>query len=62
MGPPQGGCWDSSLDEPWVQGWAERMDSSSPVFCVCSHGQSRRTALKGPPKRPSRGGLLQAQP
>lgn len=24
----------------------------------CSHGQSRRTALKGPPKRPSRGGLL----
>lgn len=58
--PVQGGCCGCSRDIPSVPGWAwaESYTVSQLRFCVCSHGQSRQTALKGQPKHPSRGSLL----
>lgn len=58
----QGGCWDSSLDRPWVPGWAERMGSSSAVFCVLQPRAEQANSSKGTAKAPQQGRPPQAQP
>jgi len=62
MDPLQGGCWDRSLDGPWVPGWAEWMDSSSAVFCVLQPRAEQANSSKGTAKAPQQGRPPQAQP